>query len=274
MTVLNPARTWLQHIEAPAGEVVVTSAAVTSYYDAHAKGKLRGFVEGNARVECAWATIERWVREAPRRILEVGCGIGDVSWRMSRRWAESEVVGLDISPRSLRVARKLFPDPRITFCEGPLVPGRLEGEFDLIVLMDVYEHIAVGDRPALHAALKMLRSDSGRIVLSFPTPRHLAWLRRHQPDQIQPVDEDITVETMAELARETDTVTLCYEEVGVWHEGDYAHAVLGVSQGWDGQPRAMPAGQHRPPAPLVPSRAARLERVRRKLGSGAYPSAS
>ena len=30
---------------------------IRDYYDSQVQGKLRGFVEGNDRVECAWSTI-------------------------------------------------------------------------------------------------------------------------------------------------------------------------------------------------------------------------
>lgn len=260
---------------------MTTSLEIQSYYDSQILGKLRGFVEGNDRVECAWGTIEEWAGSGPKRILEVGCGIGDISWRMSRRWAGSEVVGLDVSPRSLQIARSLFASERLSFCEGPLVSGRLAGQFDLIVLMDVYEHIPVEDRADLHKALKELQRENARIVLAFPTPRHLAWLKIHQPDRIQPVDEDITVQTMVTLAEETGTEVLCYKEVGVWHEGDYAHAVLGRQIGWRDveKPVESPLGiadrlktLFRPSHDaLVPPKPERLARVLERLGHDSYP---
>jgi len=254
---------------------------VRGYYDEHLAGKLSGFVEGNKRVEHAWQTLERWASADPRRILEIGCGIGDICWRMSRRWPEAEVVGLDISPKSVEIARKLFSSSRVSFCEGALVKGKLGGKFDLIVLMDVYEHIAVEDRPSLHEALAELRNDRCRIILSFPTPRHLAWLRQHQPDQIQPVDEDISIETILDLARDLGTEFLLYQEVGVWHEGDYAHAVLGKRQGMNAI--ATAALPMRPlkekirnlvwgrPEPLVSPRSERLALIHRRLGAEYYP---
>ena len=79
-----------------------------TYYDGQIARKLRDFVEGNERVELAWQTIEQWAPPDPRRILEIGCGIGDISWRMTRRWPECEVVGLEISRKSLEIAEKLF----------------------------------------------------------------------------------------------------------------------------------------------------------------------
>jgi SAM-dependent methyltransferase len=212
--------------------MTISAVDIKNYYDHHTIGKLKGFVEGNLRVERAWLTIDRWAPKNPQRVLEVGCGIGDVCWRMQRTWAKSEVIGLDVSPKSLEIARKLFSSSKTSFIEGPLELGKLCGKFDLIVLMDVYEHIEIANRQSLHEALKDLRSDNGRVILSFPTPRHLAQLRQNLPEEIQPVDEDITIETIQTLAKDIDMEILLYQEVDVWHEGDYAHAVLGKRQHW------------------------------------------
>ncbi len=234
---------------------------VIAYYDAHLRGKLEGFVEGNPRVERAWTRVEQNAPVSPRRILELGCGIGDICWRMARRWPETEVVGVDISPKSLEVARKLFQSSSVSFVEGPLVRGTVTGTFDLIVLMDVYEHIAPTERSSLHQTLVALQSEVCRIVLSFPTPRHLAWLRTHHPDQIQPVDEDVGLDTLSEFARDLSTAVLLYEEVDVWHEGDYVHAVLGKPGPW------------RPITEAAPKRPSVAKRVReRMLRSGLVPS--
>lgn len=252
-----------------------------TFYDAQVARKLRDFVEGNDRVERAWQTIDGWAPAHPRRILEIGCGIGDICWRMTRRWPEAEVVGLDISPKSLEIARKLFGSSRLSFVEGPLVKGRVAGKFDLIMLMDVYEHVVVGDRPGLHEALRELRNGGGRIVLSFPTPRHLAWLRQYHADEIQPVDEDVSIDTVLALARDGGTEVLLYEEVAVWHEGDYAHAVLGKREGWIEVAETDPPKQGirkkirklllRRAEPLVPPRSQRLALVHQRLSPEYYP---
>lgn len=205
---------------------------IQNFYDEHVTDKLAGFVDGNRRIEQAWATLEKWAPLKPERILEIGCGIGDISWRMSRLWPTSEVIGLDVSPRSLEIATKLFSSDRVSFLEGPLEMNTLTGMFDLIVMMDVYEHVSVAERQSLHAILQTLLTERGRIFLSFPTPRHLAWLRQYQPEHIQPIDENIDLATISTLATNTQTHVLLYQEVGVWHEGDYAHVVLQRGESW------------------------------------------
>jgi SAM-dependent methyltransferase len=211
------------------------SPEVPDYYDAHAHDRLRDFVSGNPRIEHAWrGALARWSDAAPRRILEIGCGIGGVCFRLARRWPTAEVVGVDISPRSIALAQRLFGDERVRFVAGTLPP---EGRYDLVMMMDVYEHIPRDDRAALHAALRAALSERGRLFLAFPTPRHLAWLRRNVPEQIQPVDEDIDLPVLEACARETGTRVLHYREVSVWNVGDYAHAELAREDGWDLTPR-------------------------------------
>src|SRR5690606_20511678 len=127
---------------------------VKSYYDANITGKLRDFVEGNDRVECAWRTIERWAPKDPKSVLEGGCGAGAISWRMSRLWPDAKVIGADISPVSLEVAEKLFASPDLRLRQWPLPEHAQQEKFDLIVLMDVYEHVAEKDRPAVQEQLR------------------------------------------------------------------------------------------------------------------------
>ncbi len=172
--------------------------------------------------------------------------------------------------------------PRVSFVEGTLEIGTLSGKFDLIVLMDVYEHVSVADRRGLHQVLRELRTESGRIVLSCPTPRCQAWLRQDHPDQIQPVDEDISIETISALARDTKTDVLLFQEINVWHQGDYSHAVLGTHDGWvaaTSTPPAIMGIKHMIKKVLlldnverlVPPRPHRLALLYQKLGHQSYP---
>jgi len=243
-----------------------------AFYDSKVWAKLDGFIEGNPRVDLAWDRVQRWASPSPRRVLETGCGSGDVCWRMARAWPKSTVVGLDLSSKTIEVATKLFGGPQVRFVHGAVTSTDVWGTFDLIVMLDVYEHIPEADRWTLHSRLEQSLAEDGRIVLSFPTPEHLDWLREHHPEEIQPVDEDITPDVILALAKESRTSLALYQRVNVWHRGDYAHAVL-TRQPWI--PHAAP---HARPAPgrlqrylwwrQSPdrSRAERRDMVRRRLG--------
>jgi hypothetical protein len=149
---------------------------------------------------------------------------------MARAWPEAEVIGVDVSPLSIKVATTCFQLPNLSYCAGLIQEGTLAGKFDVVLLMDTYEHIALGDRAALHTAIKSLLSNESRLIMTFPTPAVLSHTRTTKPCELQPVDEDVTPFDVVALAQETNTQLLYYRKVGIWQYGDYAHVVLGRCQ--------------------------------------------
>lgn len=81
------------------------------------------------------------LNELPRdlsgtRILDAGCGTGALAFDMAQRGAE--VVGIDISPQLIDIARKRTPHDlhhKLTFRAGDMLNERL-GTFDHIIAMD------------------------------------------------------------------------------------------------------------------------------------------
>ena len=199
---------------------------VVSYYDEHIKFKVNDYIVVNPRVEGAWNTIKKFAPKNPIRILEVGCGMGNISNKMNKRWPNAKVTGIDISTQSIQIAKKLFVNDNLNFIESILTPETFNEEFDLIVFMDVYEHIAVSDRPAVHAALAKILRNKGKIILSVPTPANLKWSLVNKPETMQPVDEHISFEVIGKLKADTRTEVILYELKNIWNVGDYAHIVL------------------------------------------------
>jgi len=164
---------------------------IRAFYDEHILFKVADFVDGNRRVDAAWQTIQQWAPKAPRRILEIGCGLGAMSWRMGSRWPDAQVIGADISPRSIEYASKLFTLPNVTFAGGQIQDLDLGADFDLIVLVDVYEHIADAEKSDFNRSLQPLLAANGRLILTFPTPAYQQLLRRRSPEKLQPMSSSI-----------------------------------------------------------------------------------
>jgi len=200
---------------------------VKEFYDERIEGKIADFTESNPRIEAAVETLAEWAPVKPKRILEIGCGIGATSWRMAKAWPGAEVIGADVSSASIKVAQTCFKLPNLSYFQGLIKEGTLSGKFDFIVLMDVYEHIALKDRPTLHAAIEAALDDDGRVFFSVPTPDCLQEIRDHDPSILQPVEEDVGPTDVLKAAEDTDTRLLFYREIGIWCYGDYAHFVLG-----------------------------------------------
>jgi hypothetical protein len=65
------------------------------------------------------------------------------------------------------VAQTCFQRPNLSYCAELIKEGVLAGDFDLVVLMVTYEHIALGDRAALHATIRSLLAGEARLVLTL-----------------------------------------------------------------------------------------------------------
>src|SRR5579864_9769869 len=111
------------------------------FYDNFARRLLKDYASGNRRVEAA---LEFAIGSLPGDridVLDIGCGIGWSSFEIARNRPEANVLGIDLSPRLLANGRVLFGDePRIRFEAMDFVEEHLDGRFDAIVLIDVYEH--------------------------------------------------------------------------------------------------------------------------------------
>lgn len=74
--------------------------------------------------------------EDPRRILDLACGTGILTYLMRDRWPDAEIVGVDINDDYLDVARaraRHRGDDRVSFLTSPVEDVVLSGTFDAIV---------------------------------------------------------------------------------------------------------------------------------------------
>ena len=95
-------------------------------------------------------------------VLELGCGSGRVLSALSSR--AGTVAGIDLYAASLRAAAACCPEALLLRCDAREVPLE-EGRFDIVLALDVLEHVAPLD--LLREAFRLLRR-GGRLLLSVP----------------------------------------------------------------------------------------------------------
>jgi magnesium-protoporphyrin O-methyltransferase len=97
------------------------------------------------------------------RVLDAGCGTGVMAAELARRGAE--VVGVDISPQLVEIARKRLPEDlggRVSFRAGDMLDPSL-GRFDHVVAMD---SLIYYDQPDLARALDRLATAAPQVVFT------------------------------------------------------------------------------------------------------------
>jgi malonyl-CoA O-methyltransferase len=82
-------------------------------------------------IGAALAAVDR----TPVRVLDLGTGSGAIARKLTERWPDAEVTGVDISPQMIAEAQRLSSSPRQTFtvADAAELPFA-DGSFDLVTL--------------------------------------------------------------------------------------------------------------------------------------------
>jgi SAM-dependent methyltransferase len=120
---------------------------------------LAGLTRFNGTYHRRLAEIFRFLIPPGSRVLEVGCGVGDLLAAV----APSHGVGVDFSPRMIATARGRHPD--LTFIEGDALQLTLDGTFDYIILSDLVNDL--WDVQLGLTRLQPLCHPGTRIILNF-----------------------------------------------------------------------------------------------------------
>jgi SAM-dependent methyltransferase len=116
-------------------------------------------------------TFEAVAEVRPRRVLEVGCGPGELSARIQHELG-ADVVAVDVSPRMIELARSRGVDALVADVQALPFP---DGGFDCAVAAWMLFHVPDLDRGLAELA-RVLRS-RGRLVAVTNSERHMRELR-------------------------------------------------------------------------------------------------
>jgi SAM-dependent methyltransferase len=112
--------------------------------------------------------IEPLLEGQPTRILEIGCGGGHTLAWLKKRWPDAQTVGVD---GWQDIAEELKRHADVAIIHDLEQPLPELGEFDLILALDVLEHLR---RPedTMKALMALLRP-GGAIIVSVPNIAHV-----------------------------------------------------------------------------------------------------
>ena len=126
-----------------------------------------------------WEVCEALVREgdlAGHRVLDVGCGTGNLAAALSER---AKVWGVDASPEMLEVARSRAPRVRFKQASAEALPFK-DGWFERVTMWLV---IHLVERPRVFAEARRVLAPGGRLAVATFDPSYfgLFWFRDYFP---------------------------------------------------------------------------------------------
>jgi 2-polyprenyl-3-methyl-5-hydroxy-6-metoxy-1,4-benzoquinol methylase len=100
-----------------------------------------------------------------RRILEVGCGEGAVTTRLSAAYPDAYVTAIDITPRVGRLYRGSLNRVRFVRCTVQEIADTAPGDYDFVILSDVLHHVPLESRHGVLQAIRAALAPRGTFVL-------------------------------------------------------------------------------------------------------------
>jgi SAM-dependent methyltransferase len=110
--------------------------------------------------------VEAVAERVPRRVLDVGCGTGDLAQMVADRTG-AEVTAIDQSPRMVELARARGVDARVADAAGLPFP---DAAFDCVVAAWMLFHVPDLDR--VLAEIVRVLADDGRLVAATNSEEH------------------------------------------------------------------------------------------------------
>jgi 2-polyprenyl-3-methyl-5-hydroxy-6-metoxy-1,4-benzoquinol methylase len=202
------------------------------FYNQFDSKLINDYAYGNKRIISA---IENLVRYIPvhsgAQVLDIGCGIGWSTYEFSRFLQQVEFKGVDLSPILINNAQNLFQNGNLNYEVLDITEKIPEQKFDAVVMIDVYEHIPQNQRYKFHKSISTLLNEKGKVILACPSKYHQDFLRKHNPNGLQPIDEDIDLSVLHSLARAIDGEIIYFEFQEIWRPYDYFYAVIQSKMG-------------------------------------------
>jgi trans-aconitate 2-methyltransferase len=230
---------------------------VKGYYDEYVGRQTAVGVNKRHRAILDWAL--KFGMRPDHSVLELGCGIGTLTGLLAEELGSGgSVTAIDLSPASIESAeQRLSGCDNVRLLAADVLETDLEGDFDVVVLPDVIEHIPLENHRALFGRVSSWVKPDGFVLLHYPSPHYQEWNRKHHPDRLQIIDQSVHVDVLASNTYPHGLYVDHLATYSIWmREGDYVAAVL--------RPSAVPdvfTEISQRPASLVARIARRLRRL-------------
>ncbi|MEZ5308588.1 MAG: class I SAM-dependent methyltransferase [Pyrinomonadaceae bacterium] len=163
-------------------------------------------------------------------VMELGCGIGIITSLLAKVVKEGRIRSMDISPKSVEIAKQNAPAENIVFEVGDVAELPIEDHrYDFVTLFDVLEHVPVKSHPALMKVIKEHLKPDGRLVINIPTARILRYLHEHTPEVLQIIDQPVETSEIVANAENAGLRMVAFEEYGIWREEETRFMVFEVN---------------------------------------------
>jgi SAM-dependent methyltransferase len=130
--------------------------------------------------------LEKASCKNPATYCDVGCGDGRLVSEFAIDFSSCDMLGIDYSERAINLAKGF--NPGLSFLKANIIDDPIGRCFDLVTLIEVFEHIPLEIADAFIAALSGLVKPGGTLLITVPhvnMPLSKKHYRHFQPEQLR-----------------------------------------------------------------------------------------
>ncbi|MBI3137627.1 MAG: class I SAM-dependent methyltransferase [Sphingobacteriales bacterium] len=160
-------------------------------------------------------------------VLEIGCGIGALTYLLAGKIKKGNIEATDLSPASVAFAQKYLDQSNLVFYAGDILAlNPRAASFDYILLFDVLEHIPLEKHPVLFQRISQWMNEDSQLLINLPNPGYILYDQQHNPAALQELDQPVFTEILLPRLAAAGLELRCFETWSVWAENDYQFLLL------------------------------------------------
>lgn len=117
----------------------------------------------------------KWVQSSARRVLDIGCNVGELLGHLRELNPTLELAGCDVNAAAVEAARRNLPGADIRHCGAADLPFA-DGAFDCVTCIETLEHVPPSEWGASLRAMQRVLVRGGRLVLRTPHAGMFGWV--------------------------------------------------------------------------------------------------
>ena len=195
------------------------------FYDYFIKNQVESGI--NDRIAGLYRRLCKMGLHTNSTVLEIGCGIGTLTFLLTRKVKTGRIEATDISPQSIEYVKKNLVRPNLSLFAGDILKLEPTAKaFDFVLLFDVIEHIPVEDHTALFAKISRWMHDDSSLLINIPNPASILFDAKNNPAALQEIDQPVYSDHLATVFAKAGLDIVQFETYSVWVKNDYQFIVV------------------------------------------------
>ncbi len=165
--------------------------------------------------------------KAGDNVLEIGCGIGTLTYLLLRKIQSGKLEAVDISPRSVDFARKHLRSPNLMISAADILAySPTTKVFDRILLFDVLEHIPLEHHQLVFDRISGWMDNQSLLLINIPNPLYILFDQKYNPTALQETDQPVFIPPLSAALSSASLDIVSLDTYSVWVKEDYQFLIV------------------------------------------------